>query len=270
MGAVPPSSFEASIKRNPHPDFKSVESSRPPFDTTSSFRYTQTPQPTWTPGSGANTSSLPSSPHISISPSAPGRAPGSNYKLLISAVVPRPIAFVSTLSQDGTVANLAPFSYFQLVAHDPPMFVIGFASPLDAAKSKDTLRNLAATGECVINIISESYVEAANATSVNAPPDVSEWDVAGLTAVYDCEGVRCARVGEAVFSVECRLDSLREFDSRAKPGTKSGTLAVVEGTRFWVREDAVDEGVTMVDPAVSLFFSLYYACVCHIKKERER
>ncbi|OIW33022.1 hypothetical protein CONLIGDRAFT_570696 [Coniochaeta ligniaria NRRL 30616] len=250
MGAVqPPSEWEAQIKRNPHPDFKTVESSRPPFPPTT-FHHVRTPQPTWTPGSGPNTPT-PSTPHTLIDPFESGRPAGFNYKLLISAIVPRPIAFVSTRSADGTTTNLAPFSYFQMVNHDPPLFVIGFASALTPEdKSKDTLRNLAATGECVINIISESFVEAANATSVNAPRDVSEWDVSGLTPVYDCQTVKCARVKEAVFSVEAKLESLKEFDSRSTAGKKSGTMGVVEGTRFWVREDAINEERNIVDPAV--------------------
>jgi flavin reductase (DIM6/NTAB) family NADH-FMN oxidoreductase RutF len=251
MGAIPASEWEAQIKRNPHPDFKKVEASRPTFDTTSSFRYTQTPQPSWSIGYGPNTPPPPSAQHITIDPFESGRPAGFNYKLLISAIVPRPIAFVSTRSADGTSTNLAPFSYFQMVAHDPPMFIIGFASALTPEdKSKDTLRNLAATGECVINIISETFVEAANATSVNAPYDVSEWDVSGLTPAYDCHTVKCARVKEAVFSVEAKLESLKEFDSRSTPGKKSGTLAIVEGTRFWVREDAINDERNIIDPAV--------------------
>lgn len=196
-------------------------------------------------------STLP--PHIQIDPYASGRPAGFNYKLLISAIVPRPIAFVSTRSADGST-NLAPFSYFQTIGHDPPLFIIGFASALtpDEEKAKDTLRNLSRTGECVINIISDSFVEAANAASVNAPYGVSEWDISGLTPVYDCADVKCARVGEAVFSVEGKLESLREFNSRSTPGKVSSTLAIVEGTKFWVRSDAINEERNIVDPAVSI------------------
>ncbi|KAB5516947.1 flavo protein oxygenase [Coniochaeta sp. 2T2.1] len=250
MAASQSQKFESQVKRNPHPDFKTVESSRPAFPSAHTFHHVQTPSPTWTLGSGATTP--PSTvPHISIDPLAEGRPSTFNYKLLISSIVPRPIAFVSTRSADGTTTNLAPFSYFQMVAHDPPIFVIGFSSPLTPAeKSKDTLRNLSETGECVVNIISEHFVEAANATSVNAPYGVSEWGVSGLTPVYDCQTVKCARVGEAVFSVECKLDSVREFESRARKGGKSGTMVTLEGTRFWVREDAVNEEGSVVDAAV--------------------
>ncbi len=147
---------EAVIRRNPHPDFKAVEASRPPWDRSSAFHYTQTPDPSWAFGGGANEATeedgeAAAASHVSIDPYAEGRPAGLNYKLLISAVVPRPIALVSTRSVDGQAENLAPFSYFQLVNHDPPLFVLGFASPL--ARAKDTLRNLAATGECVVNLV---------------------------------------------------------------------------------------------------------------------
>ncbi|CAN8097605.1 unnamed protein product [Discula destructiva] len=246
---------ESEIKRNPHPDFKSVEASRPPFNTDAAFSYTQTPQPTWQPGGGANAPPAVYNPtnakHMAIDPHAPGRAPVNNYKLLISAIVPRPIAFLSTRSADGTSTNLAPFSYFQLVNHDPPLFVIGFASSLEAsARVKHSLYNLQATGECTINLISEHFLEAANSTSVNAPYGVSEWAVSGLTPEHDCEHVKCARVQEAVFSIEGKLESVREFESRARPGEMGGTMAVIEGVRFWAREDAVNAEGNLLDPAV--------------------
>lgn len=248
-----PKNAEALIKRNPHPDFKGVEASRPDWDASSNFRYTKTAEPGWTFGSGANalaTAEDKSQKHVHIDPYEAGRPAVFNYKLLISAIVPRPIAFVSTRSADGTTTNLAPFSYFNFVNHDPPMFVVGFASSMAAAK--DTLRNVVDTKECVINIISETYVEAANAASVNAPYGVSEWDVSGLTPEYDCETVKCARVKEAVFSVEAKLDFLKEWESRATPGKKTGTMAVFEGTRFWVREDALNEDKNIVDPEVRI------------------
>lgn len=255
---------EAQIQRNPHGDFKAVEASRPPFDAAASFRYTQTPAPAWRYGSGANglldaAAAAADKKHVAIDPYADGRPAHFNYKLLISAVVPRPVAFVSTRSRDGASTNLAPFSYFQLVSHDPPVFVVGFASPVAAAK--DTLRNLLDTGECVINIVSEGFVEAANSTSVNAPYGASEWAVSGLTPAYDCETVACARVGEAVFSIEGKLESIKEFESRASPGKKTGTTVFVEGTRFWAREDAINEERNIVDPAASpSLFSPLWSC----------
>ncbi|KAF7552825.1 hypothetical protein G7046_g7287 [Stylonectria norvegica] len=237
-----------STQHNPHPDFKKVEASRPNWDTSQNFRHTKTFSPDWKFGDGANGSDSSTARHIAIDPYAEGRPAGFNYKLLISSVVPRPIAFVSTRSADGSSVNLAPFSYFNVVNHDPPLFVVGVAGGLDTAK--DTLRNIAESKECVINIISEGFIEAANSTSVNAPYGVSEWDVSGLTPEYDCKTVKCARVKEAVVSIEAKLDTLKEYDSRATPGKKSGTVLILEGTRFWVREDALNEDQNLVDPAV--------------------
>ncbi|EAQ91462.1 hypothetical protein CHGG_03397 [Chaetomium globosum CBS 148.51] len=253
MAAEKTAAWEKSIQRNPHPDFKKVEASRPPFDPSTTFTYTQTPSPNWQFGSGANSTTSPedaTKKHISIDPYEADRPAGFNYKLLISAIIPRPIAFLSTRSADGANTNLAVFSYFQVIGHDPPLFVVGFASALEAGRAKDSLRNLHERGECVINMVGEGFVEAANSTSINAPYGVSEWDVSGLTPVYDCETVGCARVKEAVFSIEGKLESVREFESRATPGKVTATLAVIEGTRFWAREDAVNEERNLIDTKV--------------------
>lgn len=239
------------INRNPHPDFKKVVASRPDWETDQGFHYTKTANPDWKFGQGAN--ALPDAgagrAHVAIDPHAADRPSPSNYKLLISAITPRPIAFVSTRSPDGSATNLAPFSYFNVVTHDPPTFMIGFACGV--ADAKDTLRNLLDSKECVINIISETFLEAANSTSIDAPFGSDEWRVSGLTPDYSCETVKCARVKEAVFSIEAKLDFVKEWDSRAKPGAKSGTTVFVEGTRFWVREDALNADKNIVDPTVS-------------------
>lgn len=84
---------------------------------------------------------------------------------------------------------------------------------------------------------------------MDAPYGVSEWALSGLTPAAS-KDVSASRVQEAIFSVEAKLVNTMEFDSKVKPGSKSGTLAVLEGVRFWVREDAIDEARTMIDPAV--------------------
>lgn len=240
---------EKEIKRNPHGDFKAVEASRPPFDKTSSFHYTQTPKPDWTPGSGPNDASNQGKSHRSIAPYEQGRPVVHNYKLLISAIVPRPIGFVSTISADGQSTNLAPFSYFNLVNHDPPMFVLGFAGGMD--KAKDTLKNLLDTKEATVNIISEHYAEAANFTSINAPPGISEWAFSGLHPEKS-KIVRPDRVKEAVFSIEAKLVDSVEWTSKNPdtPGKKTGVTVFIEGVNFWAREDAIDEQGVLIDPAV--------------------
>jgi flavin reductase (DIM6/NTAB) family NADH-FMN oxidoreductase RutF len=240
---------EKSIKRNPHPDFKKVEGSRELWDKSLAWNIKQTLKPDWKYGDGGNDGGASlSKSHVEIDPYEDGRPAIYNYKLLISGIVPRPIGFVSTRSKDGSSTNLAPFSYFQMINHDPPLFTIGYAGGFDNAK--DSLKNLSESGECVINIISEHFIEAANASSVNAPYGESEWSLTGLTPAPSTT-VKASRVKEAVFSVEGKLESTREFESKNTPGKKTGVLTIIEGTRFWVREDAINEEKNLIDPAVS-------------------
>jgi len=239
---------EKQIKRNPHGNFKEVEASRPKWDPSLEWHYTQTKNTSWKAGDGANDDGASlQKEHISIDPYEEGRPAAFNYKLLISGIVPRPIGFISTRSKDGSSTNLAPYSYFQVVNHDPPIFTVGFSGGFD--KAKDSLRNLVDSGECVLNIISEHYLEAANSTSVNAPYGTSEWVTSGLTPA-ECKDVKASRVKEAVFSVEGKLVETKEFESRSKPGQKSGVLAIIEGVRFWAREDAINEERNLLDPAI--------------------
>jgi flavin reductase (DIM6/NTAB) family NADH-FMN oxidoreductase RutF len=243
---------EKHIQRNPHGDFKKVEASREHWDKSLKWNIKQTINPDWKYGDGANDGGESLKiPHISIDPYEKGRPAVANYKLLISGIIPRPVGFISTRSKDGSSTNLAPFSYFQVINHDPPLFTVGFAGGFDNAK--DSLKNLTESGECVINIISEHFLEAANSTSINAPFGESEWSLSGLTP-EKCKTVKASRVKEAVFSIEGKLDFTKEYESKGTPGKKTGVLAVIEGTQFWVREDAINAEKNLIDPAVSLQF----------------
>jgi flavin reductase (DIM6/NTAB) family NADH-FMN oxidoreductase RutF len=234
-------------------EFKNAEASRPAFDESITVQFTQPPEPDWVCGSGSNKTSAKASAgptqHISIDPYAADRTLFDNYRLLVSGIVPRPIALVSTCFRDGKIENLAPFSFFQFVNVDPPVIALAVTSPISAAK--DTLRNLLDTGECVINIVSEGFIEAVNASSANAPYGASEWDISGLTPVYDTKTVSPPRVKESIFSIEAKLESVRNFTSRLKPGTKSGSLQLVEATHFWAREDALTPDGNSLDISVS-------------------
>ncbi|KAK3618713.1 hypothetical protein LTR56_003991 [Elasticomyces elasticus] len=238
---------EKQVKRNPHGNFKEVEGSRPKWND-GNFDFTQTKNPSWKPGQGANDGgeALKHS-HVEIDPYQEGRPAVFNYKLLISAIIPRPIGFLSTRSKDGSSTNLAPYSFFQVFNFDPPVFVVGFSGGFE--KAKDSLKNLVDSGECCINIISEHYIEAANATSVNAPYGTSEWALTGLTPA-PCTDVKASRVKEAIFSVEGKLMETKELESKATPGKKTGVLAIIEGVRFWAREDAINEDRNLIDPDV--------------------
>ncbi|KAF2159550.1 hypothetical protein M409DRAFT_70983 [Zasmidium cellare ATCC 36951] len=240
----PGAHFAANSARRP---FKETESERPDWDTTrSGFSWHKTLNPAWKLGDGASKTAAPPS-QIPIDPFEEGRSPLFNYRLITSAVIPRPTAVMSTLSADGS-SNLAPYSFFQAMSHDPPTFVVSQAVSGD--QSKDTLRNLRETGECVINLLNEDIIEAGNACSVQAPHGVSEWALSGLTPAKG-EVVKASRIAEAAFAVECKLKDVYEIQSRANPGSVSSAIAILEGVRFWVREEAVDEDRKTVDMAKS-------------------
>jgi len=129
------------------------------------------------------------------------------YTVLTSAIVPRCIALVSSLAPDG-VPNLAPFSYFSMVGHIPPLVSVSFS--LSQKRSKNTRENIAATKEFTVNIISEAEAEAANCTAVEAPPSVDEWILSGLTPTPSTF-VKPPCVMESAVSLECELYFLRDF-----------------------------------------------------------
>jgi len=123
---------------------------------------------------------------------------------------PRPIGFLSTVNAAGET-NLAPFSYFTMACHDPPVVVVSFTHPAPKdghAPLKESCQNILDTAHFTANLISESFVEAANFTSVDAPPDVSEWALSGLTPVTS-KLVKAPRVGESAFAMECELGQCR-------------------------------------------------------------
>ena len=159
-------------------EFDKTQSQRPKFDHSNKpIEITQSRNPDWEYGQGVpDNGASAGKKHREIDPYAPDRPMVSNYQLLISGIAPRPIGFLSTVSGDGdgkATKNLAPFSYFQVIDHVPPMFIVGFSSRPE--RVKDTFRNLKETGEVVINTVSENMIEAVNASSIDAPYGVSEW-----------------------------------------------------------------------------------------------
>jgi flavin reductase (DIM6/NTAB) family NADH-FMN oxidoreductase RutF len=168
------------------------------------------------------------------------------YSLMIGAIVPRPIAFVSTVDVRG-VRNLAPFSYFTAVSADPP--VVLFCPSVrnedphrGLSTHKDTLVNVVATREFVINVVTEAIAERMNAASAQVPPHVDEFELAGLTPVPS-ELVRPPRVAESPVHMECRLRQIIEVSDRAA----GGSIVLGEVLRFHIREDMVTD--YRIDPA---------------------
>lgn len=135
------------------------------------------------------------------------------YKIIVGAVVPRPIAWVSTLSTDG-VPNLAPFSFFNIVGPNPPSLL--FCPGLRGTDSnpKDTLNNVRATGEYVISLVNEELAEAMNKTATELPPEVNEFEYAGLTPAPSV-AVAAPRVAESPVSFECKLSQIVEVGPNA-------------------------------------------------------
>src|SRR5262245_13679810 len=121
------------------------------------------------------------------------------YRLLISAVVPRPIAFVSTVSAAG-VPNLAPFSYFNAVASEPPLVAVSINDRPD--DPKDTLRNIRETREFVVNVVTEPLLDAMVRTAGEWPRSTSEFGPSGLTPAPS-ERVRPPYVAESPLQLEC-------------------------------------------------------------------
>lgn len=123
------------------------------------------------------------------------------YKLLTGLVIPRPIGWISTIDENG-INNLAPFSFFNVVGEDPPHVM--FSTVRTGDKNKDTLNNVLANKEFVVNLFSEELVEQMNTTSQNVPANVSEFDIADLQAIPSTS-VKPFRVAEAKAHFECEM-----------------------------------------------------------------
>lgn len=160
------------------------------------------------------------------------------YKILIGSIVPRPIGFISTVSSGG-VFNLAPFSFFNGVCGDPP--VVCFA-PNARTPRKDTLVNVQATGEFVVNIVSEEIAEQMNLCSGSYPPEVDEFKLSGLTPIPS-DIIRPPRVLESHVNMECRAMQVIEVSNKPL----GGHLVLGEVVRFHV-DDAIIDSRFHVDP----------------------
>ncbi|OKP99719.1 flavin reductase family protein [Paenibacillus sp. P46E] len=125
-----------------------------------------------------------------------------NYKLLIGSIIPRPIAFVTSMNEHGVV-NAAPFSFFNIVNDEPPMIMISCVRKA-TGEMKHTASNILVNGEFVVHIVDEDNVGAINHTSINAPEGISEVELAGLTPIPG-QMIRVPRIEECRIAMECRL-----------------------------------------------------------------
>lgn len=126
---------------------------------------------------------------------------GSPYRLISSAVIPRPIAWISSRNGDG-VTNLAPFSFNNVVSHEPPIMMVAPVGTGDDLK--DTAQNILDTGEYVHNVVTDDLAEEMNASSATLEAEESEFEHAGVTPA-ECEVIDAPRVEEAHISLEMEL-----------------------------------------------------------------
>ena len=164
------------------------------------------------------------------------------YKLLIGTVVPRPIAWVSTISDDG-VYNLAPYSFFNAVSADPPVLCFAPSRKPAGDNRKDTLRNIETTGVFVVNMVSENLAEAMNQSAADVPPEVDEFALAGVTP-EPATLIHAPMVKEALAKMECKLRQIIPLGDQPT----SGMLVLGDILCFHFAEGLVDD--FKVDPTM--------------------
>jgi len=155
--------------------------------------------------------------------------PQECYKLLVSTVTPRPIAWVVSQDASGRV-NAAPFSFFNAFSGNPPVIGIGIGSH-NPPTPKDTRANIRETGQFVVNLVSEANAEAMNLTAIEFEPGVNEMEKAGLSTLPSAR-VKPPRIAESPVSMECELMQIVEL------GTDNG-LVLGRVVAMHVRDDAV-------------------------------
>lgn len=158
----------------------------------------------------------------------------STYHHLVSVVTPRPIAWVTTVSPQGVV-NLAPFSFFNAFGANPPIVVFSPTLKRDGSK-KDTLRNVEATGEFVINVVTSSLAEKANLSSKELPPDESEIDLIGLHTTPSTK-VKPPRLVESPVNLECKVRQIIPCGT----GPIAANLVIGEIVHLHIADSVLDE-----------------------------
>lgn len=162
-------------------------------------------------------------------------SPRDAYRLMISCIIPRPIAFVSTLSREG-ITNLAPFSFFNGVTSDPPILSIAVSTKRDGSK-KDTWRNIEDTGEFVVNVVVPDLMDAVIVGARELPHNVSELEAAKLATLASVR-IRPPRIAESPVQMECTLVKIVEVE---ETGLILGRVVM-----FHAKDEVLDSG--RVDP----------------------
>ena len=156
------------------------------------------------------------------------------YRALIGIVTPRPIAWVTTIDEGGRV-NLAPFSFFNTFGGHPPVVVFSPNRKADGSK-KDTLRNVEATGEFVLNAAVADLAGQVNLSSKELPPGESEVELTGLTTLPS-HRVKPPRVAESPVQMECVLRQVLQIGD----GVRSANLVIGDVVLMHIAEHVLDE-----------------------------
>ncbi len=182
-----------------------------------------------------------------------------NYKLMIGSIVPRPIAFVTSVSKSGVV-NAAPFSFFNIVGVEPPMLMISCMRKPNG-EMKDTASNITASKEFIVHIVSEEIVEQVNTASLDVPPEVDEIEMAQLTTVPG-DLVNVPRVTESKIALECKLYQHVPAGKDAE-GRPTADVLIGEVIRFHIDDEIYEDGridLRQLKP-VSRLAGLFYGTV---------
>jgi flavin reductase (DIM6/NTAB) family NADH-FMN oxidoreductase RutF len=156
------------------------------------------------------------------------------HQYIIASVAPRPIAFVSTLDENG-IENLAPYSFFNAFSSNPPIVVFSSNRRVTDNSTKDTLHNVRVSGECVVNVVPYSIVRQMSLASVEFPSSVSEFTKTGLTP-EPSETVRAPRVMESPVNMECKVKEIIPLGEQGG----AGHLIICEVTLIAVSESVIN------------------------------
>lgn len=163
--------------------------------------------------------------------------PTEIYRTMIRCILPRPIAWVSTISEAG-VTNLAPFSFFTGVTSDPPSLCFCPGRRSTNGERKDTLANIEATGEFVVNMVSRALAERMNETATDFPPDVDEFEEVGLTPAGS-RIVSPPRVSESPVNFECRKIDVVHV---GPDGPGGGAIVIGEIVMIHIDDSVLSDG----------------------------
>ncbi|SFJ32972.1 flavin reductase family protein [Thermoflavimicrobium dichotomicum] len=178
----------------------------------------------------------------------------ANYKLLIGSVLPRPIAFVSSLNEAGKV-NAAPFSFFTVVSTEPPLISVTCMRKPDG-QMKDTARNISQQKEFVVHVVDSENVKLVNDTATDFPPEISEVDEVGFELLPSVE-IKTPRIAQSKVQMECVLHQMIPMGGNQFP---NADLIIGEVVQFHIADELYHDGkidTLKLDPVGRLAGTMY-------------